>query len=88
MGMELTKGSSKGQVVIPLNIRNKLRLKNGETLVVSTKDNLIVLKKIEDPMTEDDIKTFNEIKEAWKEIDEEKAKKMNHEDFLKEISTW
>lgn len=86
--MELTKVSSKGQVVIPLDIRNRMRLKDGETLAVSTKDGLIVLKKIEDPMTEDDIKTFNEIKEAWKEIDEGKAKKMNHEDFLKEISTW
>jgi len=88
MAMELTKVSSKGQVVIPLDIRSKLKLRDGETLAVSAKDNLIVLKKVEDPMTEDDIKTFNEIKDAWREIDEGKAKKMNNEDFLKEISTW
>jgi AbrB family looped-hinge helix DNA binding protein len=88
MTIELTRVSSKGQVVIPFEIRNKIGLKDGETLAVSTKDNLIVLKKIIDPLTENDIKTFNEIKEAWQEIDSGKAKKMNHEDFLKEISKW
>ena len=80
--------SSKGQVVIPLDIRKRIGLKDGETLTVSTKENLIVLKKLEASMTKDDIVTFNEIKEAWKEIDSGKAKKMNHKDFLKEISTW
>lgn len=88
MTIELTRVSSKGQVVIPLDIRKRVGLRDGEALAVSTKDNLIVLKKIDDPMTEDDIKTFNEIKAAWQEIDSGKAKKMNHEDFLKEISKW
>ena len=88
MTIELTRVSSKGQVVIPFDIRRRIGLKDGETLAVSTKDNLIVLKKIDDPMTKDDIKTFNEIKEAWQEIDSGKAKTMNHEDFLKEISKW
>ncbi len=88
MTIELTRVSSKGQVVIPFDIRKRIGLKDGETLAVSTKDNLIVLKKIDDPITEDDIKTFNEIKEAWQEIDSGKAKKMNHKDFLKEISKW
>ena len=88
MTIELTRMSSKGQIVIPFDIRKRIGLEDGETLAVSTKDNLIVLKKITDPLTEDDIKTFNEIKEAWQEIDSGKAKKMNHEDFLKEISKW
>ena len=34
MAMELTKVSSKGQVVIPLDIRSKLKLRDGETLAV------------------------------------------------------
>lgn len=88
MAMELTRISSKGQVVIPNNIRKKLDLKDQEVLVVSAKDDLIVLKKIDDPMTAEDIRTFNEIKEAWKEIESGKAKTMHHEDFLKEISKW
>ena len=88
MVLELTKVSSKGQIVIPLDIRKRFGLKDGETLSVSTKDNLIVLKKIEDPITEEDIRTFNEIKDAWKEIESGKVKKMDHENFLKEISKW
>lgn len=86
--IEITRISSKGQVVIPLAIRNKLKLGDGEPLAISAKDNLIVLKRIEDPLTEDDLETFNEIKDAWKEIGEGKAKKMKSDDFLKEISKW
>ena len=38
MSIELTKVSSKGQVVIPLDIRQKMSIRDGETLAVSTKD--------------------------------------------------
>ena len=58
MKMELAKISSKGQLVIPQNIRDKLKIEEGEILVVSTKDDLIILKKIKDPMEEDDMKTL------------------------------
>jgi len=88
MTIELTRMSSKGQVVIPLDIRKKLNLGEGGVLAVSSKDNLVVFKRIENPLTEDDIKTFNDIKEAWKEIEEGKAKRMDSSDFLKEISKW
>ena len=88
MEIELTKISSKGQVVIPHGIREKVGLNDGETLAVSTQDGLIVLKKIENPMEEDDLKTLAEIREAWKEIEEGKFKRMKSEDFLKEISKW
>ena len=88
MKIELTKISSKGQVVIPLDVRRKLALKDGETLAVSTEDDLIVLKKVKNPMEEDDLRTLKEIKEAWKEIAQGKYIKINKEDFLKEIETW
>jgi AbrB family looped-hinge helix DNA binding protein len=88
MEIELTKISSKGQVVIPQDIRRKMGLNDGETLAVSTQDGLVVLKKIKDPLEEDDLKTLAEIKEAWKEIAEGKYRKMKSEDFLKEISKW
>jgi len=88
MNIELTKISSKGQVVIPGSVRAKLSLKEGQVLAVSTEDNLIVLKILDNPMEEEDLKTLAEIKEAWKEISEGKCKRMNDKDFLKEISTW
>ena len=88
MKIELTKLSSKGQVVIPQDIREKMSLEEGETLAVSMQDNLIVLKKMENPMEKEDLETLEEVKGAWKEIAEGKFRKMNSKDFLKEIETW
>lgn len=87
MEIELTKISSRGQVVIPLAVRKRLALKDGETLAVSTKDDIVVLKRVENPL-EDDLRTLEEIKDAWKEIEAGKYKKLSSEDFLKEISKW
>ena len=80
--------SSKGQVVIPFSVREKMKIREGEAFAVSEKGNLIVLKKIEGSLSEDDIETLNKIKEAWKDIEEGRFKKMEKEDFLKEISKW
>jgi len=88
MEVEFTKISSKGQVVIPMDIRNKMKISDGETFAVSAQDNLIVLKKVENPMEEEDLNTLKEIEDAWKEIGDGKFKKMKSEDFLKEISKW
>jgi AbrB family looped-hinge helix DNA binding protein len=88
MNIEITKLSSKGQVVIPGSIREKLELSEGEVLAVSAKDNVIILKKVETAMEEEDLRTLSEIKEAWKEIAEGKFKKMKSEDFLNEVSKW
>jgi len=88
MKIELTRLSSKGQIVIPGSIREKLELDEGEILAVSSKDNMIVLKKIEGPTEEEDLRTFSEIREAWKEIAKGKFKKTESEDFLREISKW
>lgn len=86
--MEITKVSSKGQVVIPLEVRKKIGLDDGQILSVSAKDNLIVLKRIENKLEEDDLKTFNEIKEAWQEIEQGKCRIMDASDFLNEIDKW
>jgi AbrB family looped-hinge helix DNA binding protein len=57
-----TKLSSKGQVVIPANIRKAASLKKGETILAIAVDDTIVLKKIAD-------KTFQEtLKPVWKKV--------------------
>ncbi|MDP1695302.1 MAG: AbrB/MazE/SpoVT family DNA-binding domain-containing protein [archaeon] len=88
METEITRISSKGQVVIPLIIREKMKIKEGEAFAVSEKGNLIVLKKIEGSLREEDIETLNRIKEAWADVEQGKYKKMSKNDFLKEISQW
>lgn len=47
--IEITKMSSKGQVVIPQHVREELGLKEGEAFAVLGKDDTVVLTKIEVP---------------------------------------
>lgn len=47
--IEITSVSSRGQVVIPQSLRDKLKIHEGEKFVVIGKDNIIVLKKLEMP---------------------------------------
>ncbi len=56
METEITKLSSKGQVVIPQQIREKLKLEEGTLFIVMTQNNTLCLKKIEIPKIK-----------AWKE---------------------
>lgn len=86
--MEITKISSKGQVVLPRVIREELHLKEGTILVAVKKDNLIILKKIENPILKEDIETLKLVEEAWEDIDNGRFKKMKSEDFLNEIKKW
>lgn len=77
---EVTKISSKGQVVIPYDIRKELGLETGSTLVVSKANDLILLKKIEipDPMME-----FERIAKWGQEF--AKKKGLKEEDVVKII---
>lgn len=48
-----TKMSSKGQVVIPEDIRKRLKLKAGSQFVVMGKDDVVILKAIAPPSMEE-----------------------------------
>ena len=45
--MEITKISSRGQVVIPLKIRNELGIQEGSILAIEKMNDLVVLKKLD-----------------------------------------
>jgi AbrB family looped-hinge helix DNA binding protein len=51
--VELTKMSSKGQVVIPQHVRDELGLREGETFAVVGKEDTIVLKKVAVPSSKE-----------------------------------
>ena len=53
MSVSTTKMSSKGQVVIPDEIRRRLRLKEGAHFVVLGDGDTVVLKRVAPPSTED-----------------------------------
>lgn len=57
-----TRVSSKGQVVIPVNVRRAAGLKEGEKLLALAIDDTVILKKIAD-------KTFEEtVKPIWEKV--------------------
>ena len=47
--LEVTSVSSRGQVVIPQSLRDRMKIHTGEKFVVIGEDNTIVLKKLEMP---------------------------------------
>jgi AbrB family looped-hinge helix DNA binding protein len=46
MTTTITKLSAKGQVVIPKDLRNRLNLKEGDTLLVYSTDSMLVIRKV------------------------------------------
>lgn len=72
---ETTKMSSKGQIVIPQNLRDELDLKEGETFAVIGNDDTILLKKISVPSEKEMFEKLNKWgtelakKKSWKEED-------------------
>lgn len=85
---ELTKASSKGQIVIPRDIRRKLRIKEGSVFAISAKKNILVLKKLETGMKPEDLKTLKLIEEAWEDIEKGRYKVYSKEAFFKEFKKW
>ena len=85
---EITKASSKGQIVIPTDIRKKMHIKEGSVFGVTSKKDMIILKKLDSKMTEDDLKTLKSLEEAWKDIEEGRYKEYPVDKFFKEIKKW
>jgi len=46
MATGLTKVSAKGQIVIPKDLRERLSLKEGDTLLVYSTDSMLVIRKV------------------------------------------
>jgi len=53
--IETTSMSSRGQVVIPVEIRERLRLREGSTFVVLATDDAVVLKRMNEPLLKEAI---------------------------------
>jgi AbrB family looped-hinge helix DNA binding protein len=83
--ISITKMSSKGQVVIPQDMRGDIE--EGETLVVIKNDKQIILEKMEnfDKNLEEDLEFAKRTEMAWKQVDEGKFTSYTQEEFLKEL---
>lgn len=83
--MEITKLSSKGQIVIPESIRSNIDI--GTPFIVSKQGGLIILKEVEG-LTTEEIYEAKELDKIWKTIDEGKAVTLSTEDFMQEMENW
>jgi AbrB family looped-hinge helix DNA binding protein len=85
---ELTKASSRGQIVIPSAVRRSVGIKQGSVLAVSSWKDMIVLKKLETGMKPKDLTTLKLIEEAWEDIEKGRFKRATPEGFFKQLAKW
>jgi len=86
--ISITKMSSKGQVVIPQEMRGDLE--KGDKLVIIQNDGQLILKKMEDfdKNLKEDLEFAKRTEEAWKRYDKGEFVSMDAKDFLKELKKW
>ena len=88
MEVAITKMSSKGQVVIPSDMR--VGIKEGEKLIIIKNEHQIIIKRVSelDKDFRDDLEFARRTEEAWKRHDEGNFRSSNAKDFLKELKKW
>lgn len=88
MDVAITRMSSKGQIVIPAEMRKGLI--EGEKLLIIRNDTHIIMKKAtkEDTSLHDDIEFAKRTEDAWKSYEKGEFKSMTTENFLKELKKW
>jgi AbrB family looped-hinge helix DNA binding protein len=88
MGVAITRMSSKGQVVIPAEMRAGIL--EGEKLLLIQSNQHIIMKKASDmdKNVAEDIEFAKKTEEAWKRIEEGKGVKMNFDDFMEKMKKW
>ena len=82
MPIETTKMSSKGQIVIPQDIREELNAKEGTVFVVINTKDTIILKKIETPSKEDLIRDLKEIAKEGRRLESKGIKESDIVDII------
>jgi bifunctional DNA-binding transcriptional regulator/antitoxin component of YhaV-PrlF toxin-antitoxin module len=80
--------SSKGQIVIPINMRKDI--KEGDKFLIIKDKSSFLLKKADDldEKFKEDLEFARRTEEAWESHDKGEFKTMEFEDFLKEIKKW
>jgi AbrB family looped-hinge helix DNA binding protein len=88
MEIGITRMSSKGQIVIPIEMRNKI--KEGEKLIVFSSGGNIILKKASkmDEQLQEDLEFARRTEEALKRIDAGEYVEVGQENLFEEMDKW
>jgi len=80
--------SSKGQIVIPSELRADI--KEGDKFIVMRNKKQIILEKTSalDEKLKEDLEFARRTEEAYKQIEEGKFSSMSSEEFLKKLEEW
>jgi len=84
----ITKISSKGQIVIPSNMRKDF--KEGESMVIIKNGTQLIIKTVKDfeKNIKDDLTFAKKTEEAWKSYERGEFIEMDFDEFLKELKKW
>ncbi len=83
--MEITKLSTKGQIVIPENLRRGLQA--GTPFIVSKQEGLIVLKEVKG-LSKKEMEEIKELDKIWKDIDSGNCESYSEEEFFRKMKEW
>ena len=88
MEVAITKMSSRGQIVIPAEMREDMQ--EGEKLIIIKNDNQIIMKRVDtlDKNFKEDFEFAKRTEKAWKRYEKGEFKTMKADDFLKELEKW
>jgi len=88
MDIALTKMSSKGQVVIPAEMRKNIN--EGDKLLLIKDNNKIIMKKASDidKNLHEDLEFARRTEEALRRIEKGKGIRMDFDDFIREMKKW
>ena len=88
MDIAITKMSSKGQVVIPSEMRKDFE--EGEKLLIIKNGYQLIIKKASelDKNMKEDLEFARRTEEAWKRYERGEFKSKNTEEFLKDLKSW
>ena len=86
--IEITKMSSKGQIVIPREMRKEFH--EGEKFVIIKSGKQIILKSVEDfeENIEEDLEFARKTEEAWKEYEKGNFISRTADEFLEDLEKW
>jgi len=88
MDIAITKMSSKGQIVIPQEMRGAF--KEGDKIVIMQNGDHIIMKKADkfSKQLEEDLIFAKRTEAAYKRIEQGKGITMEFDDFIKEVKKW
>ncbi len=86
--IDTTTISSKGQIVIPASMRKNL--KEGDKFLIIKDESSFLLKRADDldEKFKEDIEFSRRTEEAWQRHDKGDFKRMEFDDFMKELKKW